>query len=218
MDYSRARLNMVEGQIRTNRVTDQRLLDGMSEVPRERFVPPHLQSLAYTDEDLDIGAGRFLCEPMVLARMVESAAVTRSDTVLVVGCATGYSCAVIARLAGMVIGIEEHAQMVEAAGAALTDLQVDNAAVVQKTLTHGYPQQGPYHAILLEGAVTAVPENILGQLEEGGRLITVIRPDPRATGVATLFLRRGSVFAKRALFDANIPYLPGFMPVPQFVF
>src|SRR5690606_30153493 len=110
-DYSAARFNMVEGQVRPNRVTDAALIDAMLEVPRELFVPEAVRAVAYVDEDVPIGGGRYLAEPMVFARLVQEAAIEPGDVVLDVGCASGYSTAVLARLAGTVVALESDPEL-----------------------------------------------------------------------------------------------------------
>jgi protein-L-isoaspartate(D-aspartate) O-methyltransferase len=218
IDYAKARQNMVDGQIRTNKVIDARIVAAFTTIPREHFLPPHLQPLAYLDEDLLVGEGRFLLDPMVFARLLQAAAITPSDVVLDIGCLSGYSAAVIARLAAMVIGIESDGDKVDEATMILTDSAVSNVAVVLHELTEGYAEQGPYQVIILEGAVAEVPHTLLAQLADGGRLAAVVRTDPMATGQAVLYVRSGDLFATRVLFDANCHYLPGFAPKPQFVF
>lgn len=218
MDYAKARRNMVDGQIRTNKVIDTAIVAAFASIPREAFLPAAVKPLAYFDEDLPLGNGRFLMEPMVFARLLQAAAITPADVVLDIGCLMGYSAAVIARLAAMVIGIEVDADRVDDATMTLTDIRINNVAVVTRELAEGYAEQGPYQVIVLEGAVADVPRGLLAQLTEGGRLVAVVRPDPMATGHAVLYVRSGDVFAHRVLFDANCNYLPGFAPKPQFVF
>lgn len=216
-DYAVARHNMVEGQIRTNRVTDPALVAALDAVPREAFVPKSMQAIAYVDEDLAIGQGRHLMEPLVLARLLQAADVTPSDAVLDIGCATGYSTAVIARIAGSVVGVESDARFVAKANQRLGELSMDNAAVVQGELTRGYAKQAPYNVIVLNGAIGRVPRDIADQLVEGGRLVAVMR-DEGGIGRATLMTRVGGTLSSRIIFDAATPDLPGFAREPGFVF
>src|SRR5579883_1628349 len=129
-DYAAARLNMVESQVRPNKVTDPRLLEALLEVPREGFVSEQLRGVAYVDEDVPLGGGRFLMEPMVFARLVQTAAVKPADTVLEVGCGTGYGAAVLARLAARVVTLESEPELGRQAEANLRRLGVSNAKVV----------------------------------------------------------------------------------------
>ena len=181
--FAEARRHMVASQLRPNKVTDDRLTDAMEAVPRELFVPKALRGVAYLDEDIEIAEGRHLMEPMVLARLLQAAGVRADDIVLDVGCASGYSTAVIARLAGTVVGVESDAELAARATGLLTDLEVDNAAVVEGAFDAGLPDQGPYDIIVLNGAVPDVPAALLDQLADGGRLLAVVRAD-RPTGPA----------------------------------
>ncbi|MBM3600119.1 MAG: protein-L-isoaspartate O-methyltransferase [Alphaproteobacteria bacterium] len=216
-DFAAARLNMVEGQIRTNRVTDPVLIDALLAVPRELFVPPSLRSIAYVDEDLPLGRGRYLMEPVVLARMLQVASITPSEAVLDIGCASGYSTAVIAKLAGSVVAIDADAELVKRANQILSELGADNAAVVQADTAQGYARQAPYNVVVLGGAVDFVPDAITDQLVDGGRLVAVVR-DEGGVGRATLMTRVGSSVSSRIIFDAATPRLPGFAREPGFVF
>ncbi len=207
---------MVEGQIRTNKVTDGPLIAALSDLPRERFVPPGLRGTAYVDEDLPLGHDRHLMEPMVLARLLQAAAVEPGDVALVIGSGTGYSAAVLARLCTTVVAIEENGALAGDASALLSELGIDNAVVVEGPQAEGYARQAPYDVILIDGAVAAIPPVILDQLAEGGRLVTVVRED--RVGRATLVGRRGGVASRRVIFDAATPLLPGFAAEPEFAF
>ncbi len=216
-NFAAARYNMVENQIRPNRVTDARVLAAMADVPRERFVPKKLQGAAYVDEDLAVAPGRYLMEPAVLARLLQAAAVTPDDVVLDIGCATGYATAVLARLAATVVAVESDPGLVKTASALLAELAADNAVVIKGALAAGYAKQAPYDAILLGGAIDEAPSAITDQLAEGGRLVTVVtgrasgRSSGRASvGEAVLMLRVRGVLSRRVLFDAALPPLPGF--------
>jgi protein-L-isoaspartate(D-aspartate) O-methyltransferase len=217
MDYAAARLNMVEGQIKPNRVTDFALLNAFANVPRELFVPKAMRGIAYVDEDIRIAPGRYLMEPMVLARLIEEAGIGHEDVVLDIGCATGYATAIMARLANTVVAVENDPALASEATDLLGRLGVDNAAVVEGALTQGYPGQAPYQAILINGAVARVPEVIANQLADGGRLVTVVS-EPGRMGRAMLYQRVGNTVSHRVLFDAATPYLPGFEPQPAFEF
>jgi protein-L-isoaspartate(D-aspartate) O-methyltransferase len=215
-DYAAARRNMVLSQIEPNRVNDRRILDAMGSVPREIFVPKSLAGVAYLDEDLPIARGRYLMEPMVLARLIHALAIQDGELVLDVGCGTGYSAAVMARLAGTVVAVESDAEMAEKAGANLTRIGADNVAVVDGDLRAGRADQGPFNAILIDGGVEEVPEAILAQLAPGGRLACVMRNGP--TGQAVLYTEVGGVVGHRALFDSAVPVIPGFTRPKAFAF
>ena len=223
--YDAARANMVENQVRPNKVTDDRVLNAMAAVPRERFVPKQLAGVAYVDEDIAVSEGRYLMEPMVLARLLQAAAIEPGDVVLDIGCATGYSTAVLARLADTVVAVESEADLAEAASALMTELDADNTAVVTGELSQGYADQAPYDVIVVEGSVDEVPRALSDQLVEGGRLVAVVtggnRGDHRGVnrvGRATLMRRLYGALSSRVLFDASVPPLPGFDIERGFVF
>jgi protein-L-isoaspartate(D-aspartate) O-methyltransferase len=216
MDYARARWNMVQNQLRPNRVDDPNVLDAMAEVPRERFLPKALRGVAYADEDLPLPDGSWLIEPLVLARLIQAAEVNRSDVVLVIGCTTGYAGAVLARLAGTVILVESPS-VAERVEALLDDLGVDNVVVVESDdPASGHPSQAPFDLILLVGSVPSVPPALLEQIGESGRIVAVI--DDGRIGKATLFTKLHGVVGQREVCDAQTPPCPGLEPSPHFSF
>lgn len=212
-----ARFNMVEGQLRPNRVTNPALVDAFLHLPRERFLPPEKAALAYGDEDVPLNKTRYAMEPRILGRLIQEAALDPTDVVLDVGCGTGYATALMARLAGMVVGIESDTELAQQANAHLAELEIDNAAIMVAPLEKGCMDQGPYHVILVNGAVSEIPESLVAQLGEGGRMLTVLRPSNSA-GQAVMVRRFGQSWSVIPLFDAHTPYLEGFAPQPQFVF
>lgn len=220
-DFSVQRDKMVEGQLRTTDVTDRPLLDAMAEIPRESFVPRKLVPLAYIDEDLSLGEGengtpRYLMEPSPFARLVQLAQVTPQDFVLDVGCATGYSAAVLSRVASSVAALECDARLAANAGETLSRLGFDNVAVIEGPLEDGLPDQAPFDVIVVEGAVDEIPQALFDQLREGGRLVTVVGQGN--AGVATIYLRAGGTISARRAFNAAVKPLPGFAKEPQFEF
>lgn len=221
-DFSLQRLNMVESQVRPSDVTDRRIPRAMSSVPREAFVSPARRSLAYLDIDLPLEptgpglTGRVILAPRTFAKLLQLAAVEPTDVVLDIGCGTGYSSAILAKLAQTVVALESNTALAQEATRILQSLGADNVAVVQGELAAGYPSEGPFDVILLEGAVAAVPESLLGQLKDGGRLVA-IRADGR-TGRAQVWQRTGAAISERDGFDATTAFLPGFSPVHRFVF
>ena len=216
-DHAAARRNMVSGQIRTNRVSDERLIEAMEEIPRERFVPPAKRGVAYVDEDVEIAPGRYLMEPMVLARMVQEAGIAADDMVLDVGCGTGYATAVMSRLAGTVIALDVEGSLPAEAERTLNAVGADNAIVVTGPLAEGYARQAPYDVILLGGAVDHLPQALADQLAEGGRVVGVLR-ETGGVGQATLWARHRGALSSRSLFEASLPPLPGIARPVQFEF
>lgn len=215
-DFAAARKQMVDSQLLPNKVTDARLVEAMGSVPREAFVPQAMRGVAYMDEDLQVAPGRYVIEPMVFARMLQEAGIRNTDAVLDVGCATGYSAAVLAKLGSVVVAVEEDAGLAAQASANLAATGAENAAVTTAPLNAGYPGQAPYDVIVLEGAVEEVPAALIEQLAEGGRLVAVLAG--RGIGKATLYTRRDGVVGQRQLFDAGLPLLPGFSREAGFVF
>lgn len=219
IDYAELRRGMVDGQVRTNNVTDPRIVSAMLEIPRERFVPAALKSLAYIDDDLALtsgGAPRYLIEPMILARLVQLADVQEHEHVLDIGTGTGYSAAVLAQLAQQVVAVEEDAGLAATATATLAELGVANVAVMHGPLNAGWAKEAPYDLILLNGSVDEVPAGLLAQVKEGGRLIAVVGHG--GAGRATVFSKVAGAVSERVAFNAAVPPLPGFKAAPRFVF
>lgn len=221
-DFKTARMNMIESQIRPNGITDGRIIAAMSSVPRELFVPAEMQSVAYMDEDILLGgsadtAPRSLMEPMAFARLVQLAAIEPDDFVLDIGCATGYSIAVMAHLAQSAIAVEQDSSLAEAASDNLNKLELSNAAVLNASHAEGCADQAPYDAIVISGRVPTVPQKLLDQLKDGGRLVAVVGETPLAQ--AHLWTRHGDTFGSRADFDATVRALPGIeVERPAFTF
>lgn len=219
--FTRARRMMVDGQIRTNDVTDRRVIAAFEEVPRERFVPREQAALAYLDRDLPIrnaGPGRptrFLLKPQDLARLIQAAEIDARARVLVVGCGSGYSAAVLAFLAAEVIALEEDEDLAGAADENLRALGIENVTVQTGPLAAGVPAAAPYDVILIEGAVEIIPEALRTQLKDGGRLVCVLRDGPLGRG---MLYRLARELSGRALFETGAHVLPGFARPPAFVF
>ena len=215
-----ARQKMVDGQVRTSDVTDSRILDAMLEVPREAFVPEGKQALAYLDLDLDVSAGgnpkRCLIKPVVTAKLMQAAEIKQGDKVLVVGAASGYAAALVAKLAGQVTATESDPALAARAGSVLNQLGCGNVTVKTAAAADGDTAGAPYDVIVLNGATEIMPEGLYRQLSEGGRLVGVFATSqpPRATIVT----HSHGDFGHRTLFDAAVPVLPGLERRPAFVF
>ncbi|MEO6841740.1 MAG: protein-L-isoaspartate O-methyltransferase [Bradyrhizobium sp.] len=218
--FSTARQNMVDCQVRPSDVTDIRIIDAMLEVPREAFVPQNQRAMAYLDLDLDVSEGgaakRFLIKPVVTARMLQAAEIKDTDNVLVAGCASGYTAALVAKLAAQVTATESDSALSAKAKAALAGLGLANVTVRSAAAAEGDPADAPYDVIVLNGATEILPEGLFRQLKEGGRLVGVFATTqpPRAT----LVTHSHDDFGHRALFDAVAPVLPGLERLPAFVF
>ncbi len=216
MSFAIARQHMIESQIRTNKVLDERLIEAMRDLPREAFVPEPLRARAYIDEDLPVGHGRYLTEPMVLARLLQALDVRATDNVLVAAAGTGYAVALLARLASSVIAVESDAALGDQGIATLAHLQIANVVWQTGNPTEGAVKQAPYDVILIDGGVEIVPQTLLDQLAEGGRLATVLR-DTRPGHAVLLHKERGTV-STRVLLDANVPLLTPFAKPQTFSF
>lgn len=213
---------MVDGQVRPSDITDPRLIDAMLDIPREEFLPAGKANLAYLDQDLPVGgagegnAARRLLKPMVLAKMIQALDLDEEDRVLDVGCLTGYSSAILGRLAGSVVALDEDTVLLSEARTALGRVAASNVRIVQGRLVDGYAAEAPYDAILVNGAVEIPPDALFRQLREGGRLACIQGRGPAAK--AMLYrLALGDV-GGRPIFDAAAPVLPGFSLPPAFVF
>ena len=218
--FATARQKMVDGQVRPSDVTDIRILDAMLAVPREAFVPESKKALAYLDLDLDVSEGgapkRFLIKPVTLARMLQAAEIKQADRVLVVGCATGYAAAVIARLADQVSATESDSALAAKAQTILANNGCGNVAVRPAAAADGDSAGAPYDVIVLNGATEIAPERLCAQLRNGGRLVGVFATSQPAR--ATIVTASHGDFGHRTLFDAAAPVLPGMERVPAFVF
>ncbi|GBD40647.1 Protein-L-isoaspartate O-methyltransferase [bacterium HR39] len=216
MDFDRARRNMVENQLRPNRIEDPRVLAAMGSVPREVFVPASLKGVAYSDEDLDLGDGRRLIEPLALARMLQAAETRPGDTALVIGCETGYVAAVLGKLVTTVFMLTERPGEGEAVERLLAGLGCENVVIQPGDPRVGLPELAPFDVILLAGSVVEAPHHLLEQLAEGGRLVAVTSHGQ--CGHVTVWRRSGDSFGATRPYDAWIPPLEALLPQPGFVF
>ncbi len=204
--YDRARKVMVDNQLRTAGITDRRLLAVMGYVPREPFVPEVWRGLAYIDKSIPVGSGRKLGAPAPFARLIQLAEVDNFERVLDLGCGTGYSAAVLARLAAEVVAVENEPALAATARSSLEELGVDNVKVVEGPLETAGKSNGPYDVIVIEGAVEQVPDALFAQLKPEGRLVAPISESGRIA-VAHLFARSGKTIASRPTFDTRLPPL-----------
>ncbi len=220
-DYSSARTNMVDCQVRPADVTDIAIIESMLKIPREKFAPDSRQSIAYFDEDLALetstdGCERYLMEPASFAKLVQLAQIQLTSIVLDVGCATGYSTAILAQLCSSVVAIEQDENLASQATDILTELEIDNAVVVTGPLNKGYAKEGPFDVIFVGGAVGQVPAELINQLKDQGRLVTVVGTGK--SGVATLYIKDGAKWGKSSQFNCAVWPLPGFAKKEEFAF
>lgn len=226
-DSAAQRQTMVDCQIRTFDVTDQRVLGRFLDVPRELFVPENVRGLAYSDIGFVVPSAspeqeaRYLLPPLVLARMIQGARVKSSDRVLDVAPGTGYSTAILAGLAADVTALEAEDVLARDLEAHLTGYGLPHVAVRRGPLPDGAPSDAPFDIIFVNGAVQTTPDLLFSQLNEGGRLVAIKRGSDDPTGRAAkamCYEKRSGAVSGRYLFDASAPCLRAFQPVPQFVF
>lgn len=220
--FAAERITMVDTQIRTNDVTHKPLLEALYAVPREAYSPPAARPLAYMDDPLPVERAdgsrptRSLLAPMLFARLAQLAALRESDKVLDVGAATGYSSAVLARLAASVVGLECSESLAGQARSALAAQGVANASIVTGPLEAGWAAEAPYDVIFINGSVSRIPEPLFAQLAEGGRLVAILAQT--MNGKACLYQKTNGIVCGRPVFDAGAAQLPGFAEDLKFVF
>lgn len=215
-DFTTQRTMMVDTQIRPSDVTKFPIIDAMLTVPREQYVPASLRLTAYMDGLLALGGGRAMLEPRVLAKMLDALDIQPTELVLDLGCGLGYSSAVIAQLAQAVVAVEEEDAMASEAEAALGAAGVDNVAVITAPLVDGAPQHGPYDVIVLQGGAETLPDSLVAQLKDGGRMACLIIEGN--LGTCKIGLKTGEKISWRSAFNATAPVLPGFYNTPAFQF
>lgn len=221
MDFEAARNHMVASQVRPNQVTDPRILGAMRQIPRERFVPPPVLALAYADEDVPLGGGRYLTEPMVIARLVQAASARPGERALVVAAGPGYGAALVAACGAQVTALEEDAGLAAQARAILPAV-APSVTLVTGPLAAGWKPEAPYDVVLIDGATEEIPQALVDQVKrEGGRIVAVRAFPGRVShaAVGEVIATPGSTrVAWQPLFDCATPVLPAFRSAPSFVF
>jgi protein-L-isoaspartate(D-aspartate) O-methyltransferase len=218
-NYAAARIHMVDSQIHTMGVTSESVLDSFREVPREQFVPTDRMGIAYNDEDLAIGPGRFLIDPVTPARIMQAVLPQATDTVLDVGGATGYSAALFARIVKRVVALDDNAAFLGHAEKEWAAQGLSNVMAQVGPFAEGCATFAPYSLIFINGSVAKIPQNLIDQLAPEGRLVAVVKGRQDKIGRAVLVIKSNSgAVSERILFDAAVPYLPGFEPKAEFVF
>lgn len=217
VDADVQRRNMVESQIRTSDVTDRRIVRAMQDIPREAFVAPQAGAIAYMDDDVPVSApgGRAMMAPRVLARLLQLAAPEAGDTALVVGAATGYTAAILARIVRRVVALEQDEGLAARAVERMKALAIDTVDVVTGSLAAGHEGAAPYDVIVLDGSVDETPDALLRQLAPTGRMVAIVREG--GVGRAMLWRRLPEGYSASPAFDAGAPPLPGFARAPAFV-
>jgi len=213
-DFTARRTMMVDTQVRPSDVTKFPIIEAMLTVPREEFVPAAQREAAYMGENLELGEGRVLLEPRTLAKMLDALNITKNELVLDVGCALGYSSAVIAHMAEAVVAVEEDEDMATEAQEGLVASGADNAVVHTGPLAEGAPKHGPYDVIAVQGGVMEVPQALVDQLKDGGRMTCLFMDG--ALGEVRVGYKRGDTMSWRMVFNASAPVLKGFDRAPVF--
>jgi protein-L-isoaspartate(D-aspartate) O-methyltransferase len=212
---------MVENQVRPNRVTDNSVINAMASIPREKFVPETAVSIAYGDKAVEIGKDRYLMAPLVCAQLLQEAKISTNDIVLNIASGLGYTVAILAKISKAVVGVEVDPILAQKASSVMVELGIDNVLIVEKELVTGYSKQAPYDVIIFDGAIEQVPRDIMKQLVDGGRLVSVIYEESNSLGslgkvvVQTKF---GDLLSKIERFDASAPILLDFRKERSFQF
>jgi protein-L-isoaspartate(D-aspartate) O-methyltransferase len=199
---------MVDTQVRPSDVTKFPIIAAMLEIPRERFVPSARRDTAYAGDHVPLGPGRVVLDPRTFAKMLDALDIQPTDVVLDVGCGLGYSTAVLARLADFVVGLEDDVARADEAQATLAETGIDNATVVTGPLTGGAPKSAPYDVVLINGAVEQVPDALVAQVRDGGRIACLWAEG--MLGLVKIGHVAGGRVAWRFAFNASAPVLDGF--------
>jgi protein-L-isoaspartate(D-aspartate) O-methyltransferase len=215
-DYAAARKAMVENQLRPNRIDNPRVIEAMSLVPRELFVPKALRGVAYGDQDLEFGDGRRLIEPLALGKLLQACEIGARDVVLIIGCDTGYVAAVVSRLAATVFLLVPAEEPTGSIDRLLGELNCDNVVVQSGAGAEGLKSQAPFDVILLAGSIQKIPQVLLDQLGQGGRLAAVVQE--RHAGRVTICRKVGDSVGSWTPYDAWIPELVALRAPPSFTF
>lgn len=215
-DYKTARIAMVDCQVRPSDVTKYPIIDALLSVPREAFVPTPMRPVAYAGEHIALGGGRYLLDARTFAKMLDALNVKSNELVLDIGCGLGYSTAVLARMAEAVLAVESDIEMATNASSTLSDHAVDNAFVTQGDLTRGNAKNGPYDVIILQGSVEEIPNSLVDQLKDSGRICAIFKDGN--LGECRIGYKLHGKLSWRTVFNASAPLINGFATKPAFKF
>ena len=218
MDFKIARKNMVENQIRANKVTSLNVVNAFLDVPREKFVPNALQEISYVDEDIQLSRNRFMMKPMILARLFQSLNLKGNENILHVGSNSGYGSAILSRMCSSVISLESDKKLFETSIHTFSKMGFDNVVPLHGSMENGVEKEAPFDIIFIEGSIETEPKSLFGQLNENGKLIAIIRPANIKIGKAKLFFKISNEIGLENLFDAQVSKLSIFKSKTKFSF
>ena len=218
MDFKIARKNMVENQIRANKVTSLNVINAFLDVPREKFVPDALQEISYVDEDIQLSRNRFMMKPMILARLFQSLNLKGNENILHVGSNSGYGSAILSRMCSSVISLESDKKLFETSIHTFSNMGFDNVVPLHGSMENGVEKEAPFDIIFIEGSIETEPKSLFGQLNENGKLIAIIRPVNIKIGKAKLFFKIRDEIGQENLFDAQVSKLSIFKSKTKFSF
>ena len=218
MDFKIARKNMVENQIRANKVTSLNVINAFLDVPREKFVPDALQEISYVDEDIQLSRNRFMMKPMILARLFQSLNLNGNENILHVGSNSGYGSAILSRMCSSVISLESDKKLFETSIHTFSNMGFDNVVPLHGSMENGVEKEAPFDIIFIEGSIETEPKSLFGQLNENGKLIAIIRPANIKIGKAKLYFKISNEIGLENLFDAQVSKLSIFKSKTKFSF
>ena len=218
MDFKIARKNMVENQIRANKVTSLNIINAFLDVPREKFVPDALQEISYVDEDIQLSRNRFMMKPMILARLFQSLNLKGNENILHVGSNSGYGSAILSRMCSSVISLESDKKLFETSIHTFSNMGFDNVVPLHGSMENGVEKEAPFDIIFIEGSIETEPKSLFSQLNENGKLIAIIRPVNIKIGKAKLFFKISNEIGLENLFDAQVSKLSIFKSKTKFSF
>ena len=218
MDFKIARKNMVENQIRANKVTSLNIINAFLDVPREKFVPDALQEISYVDEDIQLSRNRFMMKPMILARLFQSLNLKGNENILHVGSNAGYGSAILSRMCSSVISLESDKKLFETSIHTFSNMGFDNVVPLHGSMENGVEKEAPFDIIFIEGSIETEPKSLFDQLNENGKLIAIIRPANTKIGKAKLFFKISNEIGLENLFDAQVSKLSIFKSKTKFSF
>lgn len=217
MDFATSRQNMIDSQLRPNRIHVPELVAQFNRVPREAFVDTGSTNLAYADADLPMGENRVMFKPLIAAQLIQALDLTEDDTLLVVAGGTGYSACVAAPLVSRVVMVEEDGYLLDIANRNILDLHLHNVELKRGKPEKGCKESGPYTKILIDAAVEEIPMDIIEQLKEGGKLATVLSTEKELMDV-TIFTKIGKTMFADEIFETRAEVLKNFARQERFVF